>query len=213
MAKFPIFLELNERRAVVIGAGHVAVRKAQSLLDAGARVVVVADKIDQHMSSICKKRNAELIPDKYASHYLNQAVLVIAATNNPKVNRQIYDDCQKLQILCNVVDCPELCDFFVPGVIEQGALTIAVSTGGKCPAYAGHIRKKIDEIITDKHGEFLESLQKARKTVYQKIQNPDQAKKTLGHLVSDKSFDHFIKKGAAEWELMAESVIQNADEL
>jgi len=99
MAKYPIFLELGGRRAVVIGAGAVAVRKAQALLAAGARLVVVAERINDMLAALCRGKNAELIKSKYSKDYLVAAALVIAATNNHQLNKQIYKDCQELEIL------------------------------------------------------------------------------------------------------------------
>ncbi|MHC4097665.1 MAG: precorrin-2 dehydrogenase/sirohydrochlorin ferrochelatase family protein [Planctomycetota bacterium] len=153
MAKYPIFLELAGRRAVVIGGGAVAVRKAQVLLDAGARLVVVAEHVDDMLTALCTDSDAELIISKYSRNYLAGAVLAIAATNNRSVNKQVYKDCQELEVLCNVVDDPELCDFFVPAVVKRSNLQIAISTEGYCPAYAGYLRKKLEQTFTDKHGD------------------------------------------------------------
>ncbi len=209
MGKYPIFLDLVGRRAVVIGGGSVAVRKAEHLLDAGARLVVVAERIDKMMTVLCKNRNAELVKSKYAKNYLAEAVLAIAATDNPKLNRQIYEDCQELDVLCNVVDEPELCDFFVPAVVKRGDLKIAVGTEGLCPAYAGHIRKKLEEIFTEKHGEFLAELEKLRKKIIKEIPEPQDRKSTLGLLVNDESFDYFINSGAVKWRKKAAQTIKN----
>jgi precorrin-2 dehydrogenase / sirohydrochlorin ferrochelatase len=209
MGKYPIFLDLEGRRAVVIGGGSVAVRKAEHLLDAGARLVVVAERIDKMMAALCKNRNAELVKSKYAKNYLAEAVLAIAATDNPKLNRQIYEDCQELEVLCNVVDEPELCDFFVPAVVKRGDLKIAVGTEGLCPAYAGHIRKKLEEIFTEKHGEFLAELERLRKKIIKEIPEPEDRKSTLGLLVNDESFDYFINSGVAKWRKKAATIIKN----
>ena len=111
MAKYPIFLELSGRRVVVIGGGAVAVRKAQALLAADARLVVVAERMDNMLTTLCRGQNAELIRSRYSKDYLAGAVLAVAATNNRELNRQIYKDCQELEVLCNVVDEPELCDW------------------------------------------------------------------------------------------------------
>jgi precorrin-2 dehydrogenase / sirohydrochlorin ferrochelatase len=209
MGKYPIFLDLEGRRAVVIGGGSVAVRKAEHLLDAGARLVVVAERIDKMMTALCKNRNAELVKSKYTKSYLAEAVLAIAATDNPQLNRQIYEDCQELEVLCNVVDEPELCDFFVPAVVKRGDLKIAVGTEGLCPAYAGHIRKKLEEIFTEKHGEFLAELERLRKKIIKEIPEPEDRKSTLGLLVNDESFDYFINSGAAKWRKKAATIIKN----
>jgi precorrin-2 dehydrogenase/sirohydrochlorin ferrochelatase len=207
MAKYPIFLELTGRRAVVVGGGAVAVRKARSLLAAKARLVVVAEKVDDVLTSLCTDSGAELIRSKYSKDYIAGAVLVIAATNDQRLNRRIYKDCQELEILCNVVDQPELCDFFVPAVVKRGDLQVAIGTEGDCPAYAGHIRKKLEQIFTEKHGEFLAELETLRQRIIENV--PDLADRTtlLGELVDDESFQYFAENGPAAWRIKAEATI------
>jgi len=207
MAKYPIFLELSGRRAVVIGGGAVAVRKAQALLAAGARLVVVAERIDNMLMVLCRNKKAELIKSKYSKDYLAEAVLAIAATNNHQLNRRIYKDCQELEVLCNVVDEPELCDFFVPAVVKRGDLQIAIGTEGHCPAYAGHIRKKLEEIFTEEHGQFLAELEALRKQIIKDVAEPTDRKAMLGELADDKSFEYFIENGPAQWRSFAEELV------
>jgi len=213
MAKYPIFLELSGRRAVVVGGGAVAVRKAQSLLAAGARLVVVAERIDNMLTALCRDKNAKLIKSKYSKDYLAEAVLAIAATNNHQLNRRIYKDCQELEVLCNVVDEPELCDFFVPAVVKRGDLQIAVGTEGHCPAYAGHIRKKLEKIFTEKHGQFLAELETLRKRIIEDVAEPAERKALLGELADDKSFEYFIENGPAQWRIFAEGLIKKVPPL
>lgn len=207
MAKYPIFLEMCGRRAVVIGGGAVAVRKAQALLSAGARLVIVAKETDDALTALCQGSNAELIRSKYSKDYLAGAVLAIAATNDAKLNRQIYKDCQELEILCNVVDAPELCDFLVPAVVKRGDLQIAIGTEGNCPAYAGHVRKKLEQTFTDKHGEFLAELETLRKRIIQDVPEAAERKALLGQLADDKSFEYFIQNGRDEWHEYADELI------
>lgn len=207
MAKYPIFLELGGRRVVVIGGGAVAGRKAQALLAAGARLVMVADKADDAITALCAGTDAELIKSRYSKAYLAGAVLAVAATNKPQLNRQIYKDCQELEILCNVVDEPELCDFFVPAVVKRGDLQIAVGTEGDCPAYAGHLRKKLEQTFTEKHGEFLTELETLRKHIIKEVPDPADRKAILGQLVDDKSFENFVQNGPDKWHQYAETLI------
>ena len=211
MAKYPIFLELGGRRAVVIGGGFVAVRKAQSLLDADARLVVVAERIDKMMTALCKNKNAELIKSKYLKEYLAGAVLAIAATNDHKLNKRIYKDCQELEILCNVVDEPELCDFFVPAVVKRGDLKIAVGTEGHCPAFSGHIRKKLEKIFTEKHGLFLDELEIMRNKLIREVPEANKRKVILGHLTDDESFEYFVQNGSEQWQIFAEEIIAGSE--
>lgn len=207
MAKYPIFLEVGGRRVVVIGGGTVAIRKAQTLLAAGARLVIVTEKTDEILTALCASSGAELIKSKYSKSYLSGAVLAVAATNDCNLNRQIYKDCQELEILCNVVDQPELCDFFVPAVIKRGGLQIAIGTEGYCPAYAGHLRKKLERMFSDKHGQFLSELEVLRKRLIKEISNPADRKVLLGKLVDDKSFEYFVENGDAQWHIFVDRLI------
>jgi len=208
MAKYPIFLELSGRRAIVIGAGHVAARKVRSLLSAGARVVVLADQIENMPAAIVRDPHVEMIKAKYSKDYLVGATIAIAATDIHELNKQVFKDCQELEILCNVVDEPELCDFYVPAVVKRGDLQIAVGTEGNCPAYAGHLRKKLEEIFTEKHGEFLCELERFRKHIIADVGSPGERKTLLGELVDDESFAYFVKNGLAAWRERAEKIIE-----
>lgn len=208
MAKYPIFLELGGRRVVLVGGGSVAVRKARALLDAGARLVVVAEKASDALTDLGTQNRIELIRAKYSKPYITGAVLVIAATDNVKVNEQIYADCQALEILCNVVDDPRLCDFFVPAVVRRGDLQIAVGTEGYCPAYAGHLRKKLETMFTAEHGQFLAELEIARSQIIKEITTGADRKSLLGELADDASFDYFKANGPNAWRERADGLIR-----
>ena len=209
MAKYPIFLELGGRRVVLIGGGMVALRKAQALLAAGARLIVVAERINDMLAALCRGSDAELVKAPYSKNYLAGALLAVAATNNHQLNKQIYHDCQELEVLCNVVDVPELCDFYVPAVVKRDDLQIAISTEGQCPAYAGHIRKKLEEMYTVKHGQFLTELEALRKQIIRDVPEPADRKTLLGHLVDDKSFEYFVENGPSKWRTHAGELISN----
>lgn len=210
MAKYPIFLEMGGRKAVIIGGGPVALQKGQVLLNAGARIVMAAEKASEAAELFCQDNHVELIKSKYVKDYINEATLVIAATDNERVNRQVYKDCQELGILCNVVDAPELCDFFVPAVLKRKDLQIAIGTEGNCPAYAGHIRKKLEEIVSDEHGDFLCELEMIRKDIRDKVADQEARKAIMGQLVNDESFEYYKEKGSASWRDRASKVIDSA---
>ena len=148
-----------------------------------------------------------MVKSRYSKNYLTRAVLAIAATNNHELNKQIYKDCQELEILCNVVDVPELCDFFVPAVVKRGNLQIAIGTDGHSPAYAGHIRNKLEKIFTEKHGQFLAELEALRKRIIEEVPDATDRKAVFGELVDDKSFEHFVEDGPAAWRDRADEII------
>ncbi|MHC5138686.1 MAG: precorrin-2 dehydrogenase/sirohydrochlorin ferrochelatase family protein, partial [Planctomycetota bacterium] len=132
----------------------------------------------------------------------------IAATDDNALNTEIFEDCQKLKTLCNVVDVPHLCNFYVPAVINRGDLQLAISTNGKCPAYAGRLRRKFQELITEDHGRFLELLDSARQSVIDKIQ-AHKRKEVLARLSDDDSYQLFLEKGPADWKAMSEKLISD----
>ncbi len=208
MPKYPIYLDLEGRRVVLVGGGSVALRKAEALLSAGARLIIVAEQTNEALTMLGKQGRAELVRDKYAKQYITEAVLVIAATNNRQVNEQIYRDCQSLEVFCNVVDDPDLCDFFVPAVIKRGDLQIAIGTDGYCPAYAGHLRKQLEAVVTEEHGRFLAELESARRRIIVAVTVPAERKALLGELVDDSSFRYFKANGPDAWRERAEGLIK-----
>jgi siroheme synthase-like protein len=210
MNKYPIFLDLAGRRVLLVGAGAVAQRKALSLMESGARVVIVAEHVDPAFEAACVTQKVELVKGRYSKEYISDATLVIAATDDHKVNNRIYRDCQELGVLCNSVDEPECCDFFAAAVVQRGRLQVAIGTDGACPAYAGHLRKKLEDIITEDHGRFLEELGKVRAGVLVKIADEEQRKAVMGRLVDDASFDVFVQQGAAAWHRYADELIASA---
>jgi precorrin-2 dehydrogenase/sirohydrochlorin ferrochelatase len=209
MAKLPIYLEMGGRRAVVIGAGPVAVRKVTALHEAGARITVIAIHVPAAAEELFSRYGVEVVLTPYRKDYLVGATLVIAATNDTPLNRQVYHDCQELEILCNVVDVPELCDFYTPAIVKRGDLQIAIGTDGNCPAYAGHLRRKLEDVFTDIHGQFLEELEKMRAKVISEVSSPNERKALLGKLASDESFDIFQNQGQAHWQAYAHAQLQN----
>ena len=203
MTKYPVFLEISGRRTVIIGAGSVALRKTESLLSAGTDLLIVAENITDDFQRLCQNSDAKIVQGQYDKKYLKGAFLVIAATDNFQLNRQIYYDCSSLEILCNVVDDPDRCDFIVPSVIKRGFLQIAVSTTGLCPAYARKLREEISRVITETHGDFLIELKTIRKQIISDIADIKKRKQLLADLVDDDSFEVFVQKGAGVWRKYA----------
>ena len=210
MAKYPIYLELQGRRVVLVGGGPVAFRKAETLVQAGARLVVVAPAFCPALEDLCLQGRAEMIRARYEKAYIGPAVLVIAATDDRAVNERVYGHCQELGILCNAVDQPDLCDFYVPAVVQRGALQIAIGTDGRCPAFAGHVRQRLERLFTEQHGRFLEQLQWARQQAIKRLSDPDLRKAVMGHLVGDASFETLVRDGVETWRARAIEAIAAA---
>lgn len=211
MAKYPLFLELDNRPAVVIGGGNIALQKAKTLLKAGARLKIVAKELCDCLETLCQENGIPTHIGAYTADTIEDAILVVAATDDRSVNEAVFRDCRERRILCNVVDVPDLCDFYVPAVISRGPLQIAIGTDGKSPAFAGQLRRQLESLITDQHGEFVSELQKMRKIVIEQIP-ADQRKTLLTKMASEDSFEIFAEKGHEAWQHYAQLLIDGVQE-
>ncbi len=159
---YPIFVNLQDRKCVVLGGGNVARRKVKALLDCGAQVSVISPKLHPDLVRISKKGAIHLIRRDYSKEDLEGAVIVFACTNMKKVNHEVAEDSKGRRILVNVVDDPGLSDFITPSFFRRGDLTIAVSTAGRSPAFARKIRTKLEKSIGKEYGSLLSVIEEAR---------------------------------------------------
>jgi siroheme synthase-like protein len=159
---YPIFMKLAGRLCLVVGGGSVAYRKAESLLMCGAKLRIVAPGISDEILALFKNKN-EIIERKYKSSDLDGCMLAIAATDFPLVNAQVAKDCRERGILVNSVDDPDNCDFYVPAVVRNGDIQIAISSGGASPAFSGWIRREIENLLTDRLAVGMEIIAAVRK--------------------------------------------------
>lgn len=210
MSRYPIFIELKDKRVVIIGGGQIALRRARPLIETQCRLVVVSKAVCTSLKTLCDQSQAELILGPYRAEHLGEALLAVAATDHQAVNEQIYQDCQTRQILCNVVDRPDLCDFHVPAIVKRGTLQIAVSTNGASPAFAGHVRQTLEHLYTEEHAEFLDLLLWAREQTLAHLTDANQKKAVSGWLAGQASFDLFVTKGKDAWRTMAGQKITEA---
>lgn len=178
---YPIFLKLNGRQCLVVGGGDVAKRKILSLMESGALVRSISLKFDTTLVELSKENERlTLVEKQFEESDLKGASLVIAATNNESVNKDIFNKASLLGLLINVVDRPELCNFYVPSSFTRGDLKIAVSTDGKCPALAKKIREDLERQYGGSYALLLECLAKVREELMKKY--PSDQKKRSGIL-------------------------------
>lgn len=145
MRYYPLFLDIRERACLVVGGGKVGARKAKGLLTAGARVTVVSPVMDAALEALSPHEGLSLKRRVYRPGDMAGIFLVIGATDNPELNRQIKSDAQATKSLCNVADQPQLCDFILPAVVNQGDLALAITTAGKSPALAKRLRRQLQD--------------------------------------------------------------------
>jgi precorrin-2 dehydrogenase / sirohydrochlorin ferrochelatase len=180
MSVFPIFLKLQDRRCLVVGAGEIAESKIHSLLAAGARVRVVAPKAKPALAAFAGEGLFTWHRREYVPGDLENIFLVVAATDSLPVNAAVYRDAVERNVLCNAVDDPPNCDFYFPSVVRRGNLQIAISTAGESPALAQRLRKEIDEQLPNDLGPWLDDLGELRREVL-KILPPGESRKLLLH--------------------------------
>lgn len=153
----PISLTAKDRTCLVVGGGTVALRKIDNLLDYLVSITVVAPKLDPKIEYYGERGMVKVEKREYVSPEAARFDIVIAASDNETVNRQVYDDTRNTPSLCNVVDNPPLCDFIFPAVVRRDTLTLAISTDGTAPFLAGHLRLILDNIFPE-HWEKLMGL-------------------------------------------------------
>jgi siroheme synthase-like protein len=143
MKLYPIFLSLKDRPVLVVGAGKVALRKTRGLLDAGARVTVVAPEWERDFESL----PVRLVPRNFRASDLGDALLVFAATNDRLTNHRIGVAAKGKGIIANIADSAEECDFVVPARLQRGAMHIAISSGGENPRLSAELRRKLEDAL------------------------------------------------------------------
>ncbi len=162
---FPMFVKLTGRQVLVVGAGQVGEQKISGLLETGARIRVVALDATAAVRDWARQGKIELDVRAFANVDLHGAFLVVVATSSRTLNERIYDEAQRLGILCNVVDVPDLCDFFYPSVVRRGDLQIAVSTAGQSPSLAQKIRQQLEKQFGPGYATWVAELGETRKLI------------------------------------------------
>jgi precorrin-2 dehydrogenase/sirohydrochlorin ferrochelatase len=188
---FPMFLKLAGRRCLVVGAGAVATSKIVSLLEADARVRVVAPEATPEVRSWAESNKIGWRQRRFQPDDLEGMFLVVAATSSAQVHEQIFEESQRRGVLCNVVDVPELCDFYYPAVVQRGALQIAVSTSGQSPALAQRLRKELEEQFGPEYEAWVEQLGQARDKLQSERVDPEERKRLLHEQAGREAFEAF----------------------
>jgi siroheme synthase-like protein len=161
----PIFVKLEARHCLVVGAGAVGLQKVRSLLECGANVTVVAPDARGEIRDLERDGKIAFRRRRYAVEDIRGQQLVIAATNDPEVNHEIYSDAVAAGVLANAVDDPPFCDFYFGSVVRRGPLQIGVSTGGESPALAQRLRQQLEALLDKGTGPWLERLGALRRDV------------------------------------------------
>lgn len=158
----PITYKLDDRPVLVVGGGAIALQKLGWLLKCGASARVVAPEILPEIVQLAEVAPIELSPRAFDPADLDGAPMVIAATDEAAINEHVRDEARRRGVPVNVVDVPELCDFYVPATVRRGELLLTATTGGACPALARVIRQRLERQYPDRLAVVTEALGRVR---------------------------------------------------
>jgi precorrin-2 dehydrogenase / sirohydrochlorin ferrochelatase len=173
---FPMFLKLEGRECLVVGAGAIAKSKVASLAEAGARITVVAPRASERIRRLAASGAVRWVPREFRANDLVGIFLAIAGTSDVNVNREVFLEAQRRGILCNAVDDPPHCDFYFPAVVRRGDLQIAISTSGQSPALAQRLRVELDGTLDASLGDWVAEIGSSRRQILSS-EPPSEARK------------------------------------
>ncbi len=164
---YPIFLKVSELEVLIVGGGNVALEKLAFLLKSSpnANVTLVSKKIIPEIIELEERYGVKAICQPYQYSLLKDMHIVIAATDNLEVNKQVHADCKKRNILINVADNPPYCDFYMGAIVTKGNVKLAISTNGKSPTMAKRLRQFFEAVLPDDINELTENLNRFRQTI------------------------------------------------
>src|SRR6202050_1992078 len=197
---FPMFVKLDGRRCLVVGAGKVGEPKIGGLIETGARVHVVALEASEAAHQWARAGKITLEIRSFTSSDLDGTFLAIVATASRDLNSSIYREAQQRGILCNVVDVPEYCDFYYPAVVRRGDLQIAISTNGQSPSLAQKLRQQLERQFGPGYGRWVAELGETRKLVTAPDLDPQPMSDLLHSLASREALKAALEEESAKHE-------------
>lgn len=174
MEFFPVFFDIKGKPCTVIGGGDVAARKVAMLLNSGGKVTVVAPALCPSLAQQAEEGKIQHVHELFSPEHLDNSVIVIAATDNREVNKQVSEVAKAHRIPVNVVDDPDYCSFIMPAVVDRSPVIVAVSTGGSSPVLARLLRARLETLIPSTYGRLAALAEKFRGKVKQQISEPGQ---------------------------------------
>lgn len=192
---YPVYLDLKGKKCIIIGGGRVAERKCRSLIKHGADVTVISPDITKRLADYKRKGKIRHLTRLYRKGDIESAFLAIAATDSQEINERVYTEATDKNILLNVVDNPDFCNFIVPSVFERGNLKIAISTGGASPAVAKRIRKEIEALYNREFSKYLNFLKRIRGLIKDSVKKREERENIFDYLSSPEILRILRKKG------------------
>ena len=191
MGYYPIAIDLNDKVCLIVGGGEVALRKATSLREAGARVTVIAPEADPRLASL---DGVEIILRAFQPGDTTGCALVFAAADDESLNAAVSKEAAENRIPVNVVDNPSLCSFIVPACVRRGNLLLAVSTSGKSPALSKKVRIELEKQYGPEYADFVDLLGELRDEVKASHPSQDDREKVFNRLI-DSGILELLRRG------------------
>ena len=191
---FPMFLKLAGRQCLVVGASKVGEPKIGGLIDTGARIHVVAIEASDQVREWADAGRIELELRAFSESDLDGKFLAVVATASTRLNEVIYREAQRQNVLCNVVDVPEYCDFFYPAGVQRGDLQIAISTNGQSPSLAQKLRQQLERQFGPGYAEWVAQLGETRRLILASDLDKDRKLELLHSLASREAFEAELAK-------------------
>jgi precorrin-2 dehydrogenase/sirohydrochlorin ferrochelatase len=189
-----MFVKLEGRPVLVVGAGQIAESKISALLETGAKIRVVALQATAQVREWDRSRCIELEERAFSPADLDGVFLVIVGTSSSSVNELVFGEAQQRGILCNVVDVPDQCDFFYPAVVRRGDLQIAISTSGQSPSLAQKLRQQLERQFGQGYAAWVAELGETRREVLRSGLDPERKRYLLQSLASREALDATLNK-------------------
>lgn len=204
-APYPVSLNLSASKCLVVGGGTVALRKIESLLASGAGVTVVSPRMLPEIEGL---EGVELLRREFRPEDLEGKFLVIGATDDRAVNELVARTAKERMMLVNVVDVPELCNFYVNALVRRGELAISVSTGGASPALAKRIRRELEERYGEEYAAFLRLMREYRPRVIGRIADSKARQRAFEELVNSGIESVYRERGETAAREAIEAIIE-----
>jgi precorrin-2 dehydrogenase/sirohydrochlorin ferrochelatase len=202
---------LEESKVIVIGGGSVSARKVSSLIDAGAHPVVISPEFDAAIRDFARSGLIQLVERPYQVGDLRGAFLVISATDDPQVNRQVWEEARERGCLMNAVDDPEHSNFILPAVVRRGEVTVAFSTGGGSPALARRMRERLEAEVGDEIGSLAQIMAELRPELMAR-HAPGQARlRAALNIVDSDILDVIQNQGISAGRAYARQILERSD--
>lgn len=189
-----MFMKLEGRPVLVVGAGHVAESKIAGLLDTGAMIRVVALQATEQVREWARSGQIALEERAFSMADLDGTFLVVVGTSSSELNEIVFREAQQRGVLCNVVDVPEQCDFFYPAVVRRGDLQIAISTSGQSPSLAQKLRQQLERQFGPGYAAWVAELGATRREVLRSNLDPERKRYLLHSLASREAFEAVVSE-------------------